>query len=71
MRLMMVVIGLAAGVAFSPNGAAAATTKMGCEIGSQVWDASEGKCVPGTHKYAKRAPEKPAPKAQTPKKKPQ
>jgi hypothetical protein len=29
--------------------ARAAKSKMGCEIGSEVWDASQGKCVPGKH----------------------
>ena len=43
--------------------AAAAKSKMGCEIGSEVWSASEGKCVPGTPKYAKRGEAKATPKA--------
>jgi len=42
--------------------AAAAKSKMGCEIGSEVWSASDGKCVPGTPKYAKRGEAKAAPK---------
>jgi len=29
--------------------ARAAKSKMGCEIGSEIWDASQGKCVPGKH----------------------
>jgi len=29
--------------------AKAAKSKMGCEIGSEIWDASQGKCVPGKH----------------------
>jgi hypothetical protein len=36
--------------------AAAAKSKMGCEIGSEVWDASQGKCVPG--KYSKKSAKK-------------
>jgi hypothetical protein len=33
----------------------AAKSKMGCEIGKEVWDASAGKCVPGTAKWNKKA----------------
>jgi hypothetical protein len=32
--------------------ASAAKSKMGCEVGKQVWSASEGKCVAGKSKYA-------------------
>ena len=32
--------------------AAAKKSKMGCEIGKEVWDAAEGKCVAG--KYTKK-----------------
>jgi hypothetical protein len=47
--------------------AAADKSKMGCEIGTEVWSASEGKCLPGTPKYPKRAPKTPS-KAAPPKK---
>ena len=53
MRSMIVAIGLvalAAGSFVQP--AAAKQSKMGCEIGKEVWDAAEGKCVAGT--YVKR-----------------
>lgn len=43
----------AAGLLAQP--AAAAKTKMGCEIGKEVWNATEGKCVPGKPKYAKKS----------------
>jgi hypothetical protein len=36
--------------------AKAAKSKMGCEIGSEIWDASQGKCVPG--KQAKKSTKK-------------
>jgi hypothetical protein len=36
--------------------AAAAKTKLGCEIGKEKWDATIGKCVPGQH--AKKKPGK-------------
>jgi hypothetical protein len=42
-------------VAMSPGPATAAKSKMGCEIGSEVWNATAGKCEPGTPKYSKRA----------------
>jgi hypothetical protein len=41
--------------------ATAAKTKMGCEKGKEVWNAAEGKCVPGT--YTKKAGKKSAKKA--------
>jgi len=37
--------------------AAAKKSKMGCEIGREIWDAGQGKCVPG--KYAKKSTKKP------------
>ena len=36
--------------------AAAEKSKMGCEIGSEIWGASQGKCVPGT--YTKKSAKK-------------
>jgi hypothetical protein len=62
MRYVVLAIGigaLAAGALVQP--AAAAKTKMGCEIGKEVWNASIGKCEPGTRKPAKRTSSK-APK---------
>src|SRR5262249_16812291 len=32
--------------------AMAAKSKMGCEIGQEVWNGSTGKCEPGTPKWA-------------------
>jgi hypothetical protein len=46
--------------------AAAEKSKMGCEMGSEVWSATEGKCIPGTPKYPRKAPKSPA-KAMQPK----
>jgi hypothetical protein len=51
MRSMIIVAGLAAlvaGVLAQP--AAAKKSKMGCEVGKEIWDASQGKCVAGTYK---------------------
>ncbi len=57
MRSMIVVLGLAALAAVSfTQPAAAKKSKMGCEIGKEVWDASAGKCVEG--RYAKKAAKK-------------
>jgi hypothetical protein len=56
-----------AGVVASPGPATAAKSKMGCEIGSEVWNAGTGKCEPGASKW-KRAPEKSAAAAPAPKK---
>jgi hypothetical protein len=60
MRSMIVAIGLAAlaaGVLAQP--AAAKKSKMGCEVGKEIWDAGQGKCVAGTYtkKTAKKAKE--------------
>lgn len=54
-------LGLLALVALigAPGPAGAAKSKMGCEIGTEVWNAGAGKCQPGTPKY-KKAPEKSA-----------
>ena len=57
MRAMIVAIGLAAlaaGVLAQP--AAAKKSKMGCEVGKEIWDASIGKCVAG--KYSKKPAKK-------------
>lgn len=35
--------------------AAAKKSKMGCEIGKEIWDASAGKCVPGKYTRKKTA----------------
>ena len=58
MRSMIVVIGLAAlAVGSFTQPAAAKQSKMGCEVGKEIWDASQGKCVPGryTKKTARKA----------------
>jgi hypothetical protein len=47
-------VALAAVMLIEP--AAAARSKMGCEIGSEIWDVSQGKCVPGT--YTKKSAKK-------------
>lgn len=56
MRITIVAIGVAAiAAALSIEPAAAAKSKMGCEIGTEVWNASAGKCEPGKPKYTKKA----------------
>jgi hypothetical protein len=52
--------GFAASVLVQP--ASAAKTKMGCEVGKQVWSGSEGKCVAGKSKYAGKTASKSAKK---------
>lgn len=57
MRSAIIVFGLAAfAVGSLVHPATAAKTKMGCEVGKEKWDASAGKCVPGT--YAKKSASK-------------
>ena len=52
-----------AAVALSTGPATAAKTKMGCERGKEVWNATAGKCEPGKSKHAgKVAAKKPAKK---------
>ena len=61
MRSMIItagIIALAAGVLAQP--AAAKKSKMGCEVGKEIWDAGQGKCVPG--KYSKKKTAKKAKK---------
>jgi hypothetical protein len=71
MRLVVVVFGALALAGLAVSGpASAAKTKMGCERGKQVWNATSGQCVAGKSKYAamsrsKSAAKKPAPKAET------
>jgi hypothetical protein len=56
MRSMIVAIGLAAfAVGSLAQPAAAAKTKMGCERGKEIWNATEGKCVPGKYSKASKA----------------
>jgi len=56
MRFVIIAIGVAAVAAGSLiEPASAAKSKMGCEIGKEVWNASVGKCEPGTPKYTKKA----------------
>jgi len=57
MRIRIVALSLGALVIASvAHPATAAKTKMGCERGKEIWDASAGKCVPG--KYVKKASKK-------------
>ncbi|HWE18838.1 MAG TPA: hypothetical protein VG758_16895 [Hyphomicrobiaceae bacterium] len=66
MRLVVVGLGALAlaGLVLSagPGPASAAKTKMGCERGKQVWNATQGQCVAGKSKYrmAARKAGKPA-----------
>ena len=57
MRTLIIAIGLAALAAGSfTQPAVAKKSKMGCEIGREIWSASEGKCVAGryTRKTARK-----------------
>jgi hypothetical protein len=58
MRSMVVAIGLVAlAVGAFAQPAAAKKSKMGCEIGKEVWDAAQGKCVAGRYTKKKKAAE--------------
>jgi hypothetical protein len=58
MRSMIVAIGLAAlAVGAFVQPAAAKKSKMGCEIGKEVWDAAQGKCVTGRYTKKKKTAE--------------
>jgi hypothetical protein len=58
MRSTIVAIGLAALVVGSfVHPAAAKKSKMGCEIGKEVWDAAQGKCVAGRYTKKKKTAE--------------
>jgi len=63
MRLVVPAFGLSAlaivGFMASSEPASAAKTKMGCERGKQVWNATLGRCEAGKSKYVRMA----APKA--------
>jgi hypothetical protein len=65
MRFVVVALGALAlaALAAPPGPASAAKTKMGCERGKQVWDATAGRCVAGKSKYAGRVARKAAKKA--------
>lgn len=53
MRSMIIATVLAAFAAVAlAHPADAKKSKMGCEIGKEIWDASQGKCVAG--KYTKK-----------------
>jgi hypothetical protein len=57
MRSMIIAAGLAAfAAAMLAQPAAAKKSKMGCEVGKEYWDATDGKCKPG------KAPKKDAKK---------
>jgi hypothetical protein len=58
MRSTIVAIGLTALVLGSfAQPAAAKKSKMGCEIGKEIWDAAQGKCVAGRYTKKKKAAE--------------
>jgi hypothetical protein len=65
MRLVLVALGAVAlvGIAASPGPASAAKTKMGCEVGKQVWNATLGRCEAGRSRYAKMTARKAGKKA--------
>jgi hypothetical protein len=54
------VLSLFALIALVAGPADAAKSKMGCEIGQEVWNAQLGKCEPGTSKWKRAEPEKKA-----------
>lgn len=58
MRSTIITMGVAAlvagALALAVHPASAAKTKLGCERGKEVWDASIGKCKAGTPKYSKK-----------------
>jgi hypothetical protein len=56
------VLALGATVA-SPGPATAAKSKMGCDRATEVWDATAGKCKPGSPKKAAVSAKQPAKKA--------
>ncbi len=64
MRFVVVALGALAlvGIAASAGPASAAKTKMGCERGKQVWNATLGRCEAGRSKYAGVSARKPAKK---------
>jgi hypothetical protein len=58
MRIVMMGMGIglvACAALLTVQPATAAKSKMGCEIGSEVWNAGSGKCEPGKPKYTKSA----------------
>ncbi len=69
MRLSVLACGLGAlaiaGFVYGSDPAAAAKSKMGCERGKEVWNATSGKCEAGKpKKYGKVAAKKAAPAKQ-------
>jgi hypothetical protein len=78
MRFVVIALGglALAGLAAPAGPAEAAKTKMGCDRGKQVWNATLGRCEAGKSKYAAMSPrktakagKKAAPKADAAKKK--
>jgi hypothetical protein len=53
----------------APGPAGAAKSKMGCEIGSEVWNAGAGRCEPGSPKWKKADSDKKSAVAEAPGKK--
>jgi hypothetical protein len=61
MRIKIVLLSLSAlAIGSFVHPATAAKSKMGCEKGKEIWDAQQGKCVPG--KYTKKSGKKAATK---------
>ena len=60
MRTMIVGLALAALAVAFVYPAVAAKSKMGCEVGKEVWNAGAGKCEPGKPKWAKASAKKSA-----------
>jgi hypothetical protein len=61
MRSMIIALAAAFAIgtlAMPADRAVAAKSKKGCEVGKEIWNAVEGKCVPG--KYAKKSAKKTA-----------
>lgn len=60
MRCMMIAVtAMAVSLGGLSAPALAAKSKMGCEKGSEIWNATEGKCVPGTPKANRPMAKKP------------
>ena len=61
MRLLVLstVVGVVAvgAVLSAPGPAVANKTKMGCDSATEVWDATQGKCQPGSPKYKRGSAE--------------
>jgi len=57
---------LALGAMVAPPGpATAAKSKMGCDTETEMWNAAQGKCEPGTPKYKRKSADQPPAKMTT------